>query len=179
MTCSAPGCNGRLFATGLCQKHYARLRRHGELEPNIRRVTVGTDEERFWAKVEKTDDCWLWKAADNGVGYGVFRLNSRQVLAHRVAYQWANGPIPVGLTLDHLCRTPRCVRPSHLEAVTQGENTLRGTSPMAMNARKTHCLRGHEFTPENTYTWNGGRECRACNRIRDARRKRRQTRRAA
>jgi hypothetical protein len=80
-----------------------------------------------------------------------------------VAYELAIGPIPEGLTIDHLCRNRGCVNPAHLEAVTNRTNLLRGDGIAALNARKTHCKRGHEFTPENTYVWREGtRACRAC-----------------
>ena len=75
------------------------------------------------------------------------------------------GPIPEGLTLDHLCRVRACVNPAHLEPVTLRENTLRSPSaPTAINARKTECLRGHAFTPENTWVHRSRRCCRECKR---------------
>ena len=84
-------------------------------------------------------------------------------MAHRVAYELTNGPIPDGLELDHLCRVRHCVNPSHIEAVTHRENTLRGTGPIPHRARQSHCKHGHEFTPENTYRLpNGCRHCRTC-----------------
>lgn len=83
--------------------------------------------ERFWDKAEKTDSgCWLWSGAMFPNGYPCFSINRGSVGAHRVAYELANGPIPEGLTIDHLCRVKRCVNPDHLEAVAQGENTRRG-----------------------------------------------------
>lgn len=128
------------------------------------------DRERFWSKVEKTSTCWLWTAGTCR-GYGVFatpRQNGRQgrsLRAHRVSYQLLKGPIPEGMSLDHLCRVPGCVNPDHLEVVTGATNTLRGISSPAINARKTHCHRGHEFTPENTYLERGARRCKACRRL--------------
>lgn len=118
---------------------------------------------RFIAKVDKSDACWLWRAATRGGGYGAFWLNGRHVPAHRFAYEALIGPVPDGLHLDHLCRNRSCVNPDHLEPVTCQENLLR--SPVTFqgtNARKTHCDHGHEFTPENTYEYRGGRKCRAC-----------------
>ncbi len=84
-------------------------------------------EQRFWAKVSKTDECWLWTGSKND-GYGKFRpvANQRPVLAHRYAYELLVGPIPRDLTLDHLCRVHSCVNPEHLEPVTRRENILRG-----------------------------------------------------
>jgi hypothetical protein len=88
------------------------------------------------------------------------------------------GPVPDGLVLDHFaCDNPPCVNPSHLRPVTHWENSSRGNSPAAVNARKTHCKNGHEFTPENTGTLHGyGRWCRECDR--ESSRKRRARRKA-
>lgn len=144
------------------------LKRHGVVSrPQF-------DEQRtrelFQAKIQRdpVTGCWLWTAALQNKGYGRVRIGDREFLAHRAAYLLYVGPIPEGLTLDHLCRTPRCVNPEHLEPVTQRENNLRGTGASAVNAVKTHCLRGHEFTSENTYVRPGGqRMCRVCRRIRE------------
>jgi len=86
-------------------------------------------------------------------------------MVHRIAYEFALGPIPDGLTLDHLCRNTICCNPAHLEPVTLRVNTLRGTSPIADNARKTHCKNGHPFDEANTYNppkQPTHRHCRIC-----------------
>lgn len=87
--------------------------------------THPTAEQRFWAKVDKSGDCWLWLASANRKGYGHIWLNGRYEQAHRYAYEIAVGPIPLGLQIDHLCRTPQCVNPQHLEPVTLEENSRR------------------------------------------------------
>jgi hypothetical protein len=123
-------------------------------------------EERFWGKVDKSPDCWLWAAGLDQHGYGRFFLTKKEhyLLAHRVAYTMLVGPIPDGLQLDHLCRITRCVNPDHLEPVTARTNVLRSESWSAVNARKTHCPQGHEYTEANIYRRpkTGGRGCRAC-----------------
>lgn len=118
-------------------------------------------QTRFWSKVHKTDGCWYWMAGRTPLGYGVFSTAGSK-FAHRVAYELANGPIPEGLVLDHLCRVPSCVRPDHLEAVTRRENNLRGTSPMAVHAQKTHCPAGHEYAGDNLIISGKSRKCRIC-----------------
>ena len=127
-------------------------------------------ERRFWSKVEITDDCWLWSGAKNKDGYGSIRIEGKTVSAHRVSYELRFGSIPQGLVIDHVCRVHHCVNPDHLEPVTNEENLRRGIpNPAALNAVKTHCKHGHEFTPENTYMLPvGGRGCRTCirNRVR-------------
>lgn len=82
---------------------------------------IGT-HERFWAKVDKSGECWLWTACKLPKGYGRFGLGDRVVLAHRFAYAETHGPIPDGMHVDHTCHNPSCVRPAHLRAVTPKQN---------------------------------------------------------
>lgn len=122
-------------------------------------------EERLWRQVQKTDGCWNWTGCVTG-GYGRIRVGDERVQAHRYSYELSGGTIPDGFHLDHLCRNQLCVRPDHLEPVTPRENILRGLSPMAMQAKQTHCKRGHELFGENLRLRpNGKRECKACARI--------------
>ncbi len=114
---------------------------------------------RFWSKVEDKGFCWEWTKSLDSNGYG--RTDSprlRQQLrvgysAHRIAYSLIIGPIPSGMTLDHLCRNIICVNPMHLEPVSNSVNVLRGNGWGAVNKRKTHCKRKHELTPENVYQY--------------------------
>jgi len=119
--------------------------------------------DRFWPKVRKTSGCWEWTACRTKSGYGIIGAGGRHAYAHRVAYELCVGPIPEGLTLDHLCRNRGCVNPAHLEPVTMRENLRRGDSPVGREARQTHCLRGHPLSGPNLRTdRRGHRYCRAC-----------------
>lgn len=119
--------------------------------------------ERFARKITPPNEsgCVLWQAATNRGGYGIFRGHGRAVLAHRFAWEQANGPVPDGLQLDHLCRVRHCVNPDHLEVVTLLENYRRGNSGKHQ-AAKTHCPHGHAYDETNTYRLNGHRHCRSC-----------------
>lgn len=131
---------------------------------------------RYWAKVNRKGPvpdgrpdlgpCWLWTSPLNHNGYGQFHAGKRMRRAHHISFELAGGVIPRGLGLDHLCSVRHCVRPSHLEAVPQRENNLRGpTNFAALNAAKTHCPQGHPYDAENTYvTPSGTRQCKECGR---------------
>ncbi len=108
--------------------------------------------------------CWNWKGGIDSKGYGRFYYKGNTRPAHRIAYILLVGKFPEELTVDHLCKNTKCINPSHMEVVTQSVNTLRSNNPMALNARKTHCFKGHKFTPENTYhfSYRKGRQCRVC-----------------
>lgn len=166
--CTVAECGGAHFALGLCNKHYQRMKNYGTTDD-----PRGTIESRFWAKVDKSGECWLWTASTDSHGYGQYRNRG----AHRVAFEWEVGEVPQGMELDHLCHTldeeclgrrcihRRCVNPAHLEPVTPTENQLRSrVSFSGVNAAKTECVRGHEFTEENTRVVAGKRICQECKR---------------
>lgn len=121
-------------------------------------------EQRFWAKVDKTEGCWNWTGVKVTGGYGLFRDGpGAKKLAHRWVWENTAGPIPDGYQVDHLCKNPSCVNPTHLEPVPPRTNWERSGAVTRVNALKTHCKRDHEFTPANTYrNTQGNRGCRQC-----------------
>jgi hypothetical protein len=123
--------------------------------------------DRALAKVKYDHGCWLFTGAKVN-GYGVVNRGGRAstILVHRAVYEHLVGPIPHRHDLDHLCRTPACCNPLHLEPVTHAENMRRGIGGLVKRAI-THCPKGHEYTPENTRLKQPGdrRECRECGRI--------------
>ncbi len=135
------------------------------------------DISRVFNKVEvdPVTGCWNWTGAKlRGVDYGVIRYRRKTEYVHRLLYAWLISPIPLrvyGSTneLDHVvCDNPPCCNPFHLSLVSHKVNMLRGGNPPSLNARKTHCKRGHLLpTSQNESYGNGrfGRRCILCRRI--------------
>lgn len=114
--------------------------------------------------VHDDSGCWVWVGSRVGsTKYGKFTPSTgKTIRAHRFSYENYVGPIPPGLTIDHLCKNPLCVNPAHMEPVTVEENTRRARR---WQKGKTHCPKGHEYDDENTrLTKLGHRICRACHR---------------
>ena len=110
--------------------------------------------------------CWNWQQWIDKLGYGQVSFQGKVHLAHRVFFLVFTGELPK--ELDHLCDNRRCCNPEHLKPVTHYENLMRGNGMGAINRDKTHCIRGHKFTPKNTYLpKNGQRQCRKCNNLRN------------
>lgn len=168
VTCSIDGCERPYRSRGWCKVHYERWRTTGSTD-SVRGVDLDP-VDYFWSIVDVGHPlgCWNWTGTRRADGYGYFRRLPGTALVHRIAYKLLRGEIPAGQQLDHLCRNTSCVNPDHLEPVTAKVNTLRGYAPCARQARRTSCIRGHQFTPENTYTPPGDskRYCRTCRRQR-------------
>lgn len=124
---------------------------------------------RIGTKIERDENgCWLWNGAISSNGYGSVWLNGRVTSSHAAVYTILVGPVPEGLWLDHFhCDVRRCCNPEHVRPVTPRENILRGSAPVTLNAGKTACHNGHEYTPENTKWFTGWRSCRICSREND------------
>lgn len=174
--CSIEGCEKNVTGRGWCAMHYKRWRKHGDPMAPDHRGRAGEPLEWFWEKVDKngplpSDDtlaagkgpCWLWTAACQPNGYGVFTSFPFTNLSHRVSYHLAGGTLVRGMQIDHLCRVRNCVNPDHLEQVTSRVNNLRSESTAGKANRTNRCWNGHEFNEANTYwTPDGFRHCRAC-----------------
>lgn len=160
-TCLVVDCERPLFLRRRCDVHYRQFMRDmgvpaAKLKPSV--------VERLWTFIDRDPSgCWLWNGNKTKAGYGKFKVDGRDDMAHRVVYRLIVDEIPEGLHIDHLCRVRACVNPSHLEPVTHAENMRRGDGYSGRNARKTHCKHGHEFSPENTtIDKNGHRRCNIC-----------------
>ena len=123
-TCGVQGCQRIGKKRGWCAMHYERWLRHGDPAYRKRLVMVGyPQDERFWARVQKTATCWLWTGAIQSAGYGRFVTDEgRHVLAHRFSYWLHHGEIDDNLFALHSCDTPRCVNPEHLRLGTAKDN---------------------------------------------------------
>lgn len=133
-----------------------------------------TIDQRFWEKVDTTagEGCWQWLAYKSPSGYGTIRINKKNTMAHRQAYELLVNKIPSDMTVDHLCKNPSCVNPSHMEIVTLSENVIRAkpwekacVASGVVQSSKMSCPKGHSYDNINTYvTPKGRRDCKECRR---------------
>jgi len=124
--CTVNGCDSFVKGHGYCHKHYMRLWRGGKVQPP-------SWEERFWAKVDKTGECWIWTGYRTKQGYGRYAAywdsGKQNTMAHRFSYELTNGPIEPGVEIDHKCFNKACVNPSHLRTATRKQNNENRSGP--------------------------------------------------
>lgn len=125
--------------------------------------------DRFWAKVDRAGECWVWTGATTAPGWhGVILMDGRRVIASRASWTIHYGPIPPGMLVLHSCDNPPCVRPDHLMLGSVRANMVdagrKGRMGQAKHRRA--CVNGHDFTEANTYRGpkTGRRQCRLCRR---------------
>ena len=127
---------------------------------------------RFSSKfaIDAATGCWRWTAAVDRRGYGKLGLRgSKTGKAHRISFMLHNGVIPQGMLVCHSSDTPSCVNPAHLFLGTTKDNVadmLQKGRAWRQGQFRTHCMRGHEVSPENTYYYQHSHQCRTCSAIR-------------
>lgn len=151
-----------MVARGWCQAHYRRWRKTGNVQADVplRDGSVTAPiEHRLESMLDKSGDHWMFTGATDRAGYGLIWDSRRgnNSRAHRIAFELWVGPIPDGCDVHHVCETPGCCRPDHLEAKPSFKHN-------SDHHTKTHCVHGHEYTPENTRQRRGQKVCRTCER---------------
>ncbi|WP_082915899.1 HNH endonuclease signature motif containing protein [Plantibacter sp. H53] len=155
------------------------MSQHSHSPNYVKYVLYASEPESREMLIRKTrfdgeNGCWNYCGHINEGGYGYIpTYRHGNIFVHRLALHLAKRPVPADRVVDHLCRNPRCVNPAHLDIVTPTENAMRGFGFYAVNARKTHCPQGHEYSEGNIY-WtrprkaggNPGRSCKTCARNR-------------
>lgn len=120
--CSAPGCEQDARVRGACSSHYYYLTRYGQFERPVDEM----NRERFWRRVDvgEPDECWFWMMRLDSNGYGHMSIRAKHCAAHRLAWEFTNGPVPDGRWVLHHCDNPPCCNPAHLYIGHHAENTL-------------------------------------------------------
>lgn len=167
--CGFPGCERPFNGKGLCIAHGKQKLQGKPLAALKKRRPNGSEpviehEEIPCENGNLKGPCHVFLGAKSS-GYGVVgsKDGKRNVFVHRYVWEKANGPIPLGMVIDHMCMNRSCCNVDHLRVVTHKVNTtenLSAPSNWMIQKAKTHCKRGHEFTEENTYRMpKGGRCC--------------------
>lgn len=120
--CDFTGCDSYASGKGLCDAHRLQLRSGKGLREKRPGPNKLTPEERFWRYVQKGESCWTWSAHATHLGYGRMIVGKTVKYAHRLSWEFTNGPIPEGAVIDHICHNTSCVRPDHLRLATVKQN---------------------------------------------------------
>lgn len=149
-TCTVGNCERPWRAMGRCDQHYRRLRtglpddipvRAKGSAAAVYRGTISDPVARFWSRVDKSGDCWLWTGPPANNGYGQVTFKGKHYSAHRLAYTLEVGAVMPGLDVDHLCKVLLCCNPAHLEPVTRAENLRRSDQSRPNNRGLTKAER--------------------------------------
>lgn len=174
-SCSIDACPKPVHARGWCRTHYMRWKRTGT--PEAANVQLPWPANLLERSEPQPNGCVHFTGATSPSGYGNVFVEGSSRRAHRAAYELFVGPIPDGLTIDHLCHNDddtcpggplclhrRCVNPTHLAPKSIADNTAASPKSVgSINAAKTHCIHGHPFDEDNTARRsNGHRQCKAC-----------------
>lgn len=126
--CSIEGCDREIKGQKWCNVHYMRWYHHGSPHYSRDKYLEELAPQRFWAKVNKANSCWEWRGTFNDSGYGLFHAHGKRWRAHRYSWTMANGAIPEGMFIDHICRNRACVNPGHLRFASVKQNSENTTS---------------------------------------------------
>lgn len=173
--CAFPGCDKMCLAKGYCTAHYWQLRHKGTL---TERYSYVAPKKGFPPRIicdeapcniyGLSGHCHVFRGSTSNSGYGQFQREGKYFKVHRYIYEKEVGEIPKGMVIDHMCRNRGCCNPDHLRVVTYKVNVTENIvgASWQIQAAKTHCPHGHEYSPENTVRRNSRRHCRECHRIR-------------
>lgn len=117
--------------------------------------SIGQLPPRFWDKVNKTDNCWLWTGKIDD-GYGRFSYNKKLYLVHRLIVAIMKEPVFPDMVIDHICKVRNCCNPDHLRQVTKSENSSNRKS----NLEPDLCINGHPLFDDGSQTHISSRRTR-------------------